>query len=147
MKDTPLADDATGFPGRQAAVRLGAALLVSLFLVLVLVWRDNGQRAALETTAQLTAVGDTHYFPMPAAPLVPPYPPLASLHGQPLYPEDFRPHEFQADDMVRVGVDEKAGYVIYRAPDRPQDAGEHKIGVTYFLKISPKEYFKIRTVR
>ena len=147
MNDTPRTADAHDFPGRQAAVRLGAALLVALFLILVLVWRDNGQRATLETTAQLTAVGDTHYFPMPAAPLVAPYPPVVSLHGTPFYPADYRHHEFRPDDMIRVGEDEKAGYILYRAPVRPQDAGEHEPGSTYFLKISPTEYLKIHSLK
>ena len=147
MNDAPRTEDASEFPGRQAAVRLGSALLAALFLVLVLVWRDNGQHSTLETTAQLTAVGDTQYFPRPAAPTLPPYPAVASLRGQPLYPEDFRPHEFRGDDMTRVGQDGKTGCVIYQTPDRPQDAGERKIGSTYYLKISPTEYFKVRTVQ
>jgi hypothetical protein len=146
MNDTPRTEGASDFPGREVAVRLGAALLAALFLVLVLVWRDSGQRARLETTAELTAVGDTHYFPMPP-PSVPPYQPIASLRGEPLYPDDFRRHEFHPDDMTRVGLDEKGGYILYKAPIRHQDAGERQIGSIYCLKISPTEYFKVRGAR
>jgi hypothetical protein len=125
---------------------LGAGLLVALFFVLVFVWRDNGQRAKLETTAEFTAVGDAHYFPMPAA-MPPPYPEIASLRGEALYPDDFRRHEFRADDMTRVGRDEKTGCFIYKAPIRRQDKGERQVGVVYFLKVSPAEYFKVRGAR
>lgn len=147
MNDTPRAEDASAFPGHPAAVRLGFALLVALFLVLVLAWRDNGQRAALETTAELTAVGDTHYFPMPATPLLPPYAPVGAFHGQSLFPDDFRRHEFRADDMTRAGQEEKEGYIIYNAPVRRQDANEPKIRSTYYLKISPKEYLKVHCAK
>jgi len=143
MTETPDAQNSSQFPGHQAAVRLGAALLAALFLLLVLVWRDDGQRAKLETTTELTAVGDTHYFPMPA-PQLPPYTAVASLRGVPLYPDDFRRHEFHPDDMTRVGLDEKAGYILYKAPVRRQDAGEREVGSVYFLKVSPTEYTKVR---
>ncbi|MDR3403369.1 MAG: hypothetical protein P4L99_12800 [Chthoniobacter sp.] len=146
MNDIPPAEDASEFPGRQAAVRLGAALLVVLFLVLVLTWRDNGHRAALETTAEFTSVGDAHYFPMPATPPPPPFLAVASLQGKPLYPADYRRHEYAADDMTRVGVDEKGGYIVYEAPQRAKDADERKLGKVYFLKISPKEYLKVRAL-
>jgi hypothetical protein len=144
MNDTPPAEDGSEFPGRAAAVRLGGALLLALFLVLVFVWKDNGRRAALETTAELTAVGDTHYFPMSATEVPLPTRPLAHFHGQPLYPADIRRHEYAADDMTRVGVDEKTGCVLYEAPKRAKDADDRKRGPTYYLKISPTEYLKTR---
>jgi len=127
--------------------RIGAGLLVALFLLLVLVWRDNGQRAKLETTAEFTAVGDTQYFPMPAAPAAPPYPQVALLHGEPLYADDYRQHEFHADDMTRVGRDEKTGCLIYKGPVRRQDAGEREAGSIFFLKLSSTEYLKVRGAR
>jgi hypothetical protein len=144
MNKTPPAEDAPEFPGRLAAIFLGVALLVALFLVLVLAWRDNGRRAALETTAELTAVGDSHYYPLPAKAPRPPYHAVASFRGQPLYPTDYERHEFPADDMTRLGVDENGGFVIYRGPPRAKDADEAKLGSVYFLKVSPKEYLKTR---
>jgi hypothetical protein len=146
MNDIPPAEDASEFPGRQAAVRLGAALLVVLFLVLVLTWRDNGRRAVLETTAEYTSVGDAHYYPMPATAPAPPFMAVASLQGKLLYPADYRRHEYAADDMTRVGVDEKGGYVVYEAPRRAKDADERKLGDIYYLKISPTEYLKTRAL-
>jgi hypothetical protein len=147
MSDIQPADSAAEFPGRTAAVRLGAALLLALFLVLVLVARDNGRRTSLETTAETTAVGDTHYFPMPGTPHSPPYQAVARLQGQPLYPTDYRRHEYPIDDMIRVGQDESSGYFIYQAPESPKDADERKLGPVYFLKISPTEYLKTRAAR
>ena len=147
MPQPTLADEPPEFPGRQAALRLGAAFLAALFLVLILVWRDNGQRAQFETTVELTAVGDTHFYPMPGSEPSPPYAPIASIHGQPLYPADFRRHEFRPDDMTRAGLDEEAGFVLYHAPVRRQDAGENPTGPVYFLKISPTEYLKLKPGR
>ncbi len=68
MNNASSTENVPEFVGRRAAVYLGSALLLALFLALVFTWRDNGRRAALETTAEFTAVGDSHYFPMPAAP-------------------------------------------------------------------------------
>ena len=144
MSDTPSTDETSGFPGRTAAVRMGVVLLVALFLVLVMAWRDNGRRAALETTAEFTSVGDTHYFPMPEPLPSPPYQAVASLHGEALYPVDYRRHDYPADDMTRLGVDEQGGYIIYKAPDRVKDADERRTGPMFFLKVSPKEYLKMR---
>jgi hypothetical protein len=46
--------------------------------------------------------------------------------------------------MSRAGVDEKAGYIIYRAPQVAKDDDERMLGPVYFLKISPTEYLKVR---
>jgi len=144
MNDDSSTENAPEFAGRSAAIWLGGALLLALFLSLVFTWRDNGRRATLETIAEFTSVGDTHYFPMPAATSAPPYPAVASFQGQSLYPADFRKHEFAADDMTRVGLTDKDGYIVYRSPKREKDADERKKGEIYYLKISPKEYFKTR---
>jgi hypothetical protein len=144
MNETPTTEGASEFPGKRAAVCLGGALLVVLFFVLFLAWRDNGQRAALETTVELTAVGDWHFYPLPANPPPPPYPAVASFRGQELYPVDYEPHEYPADDMTRLGVDDTAGYLIYNAPPRAKDADDQKLGPAYFLKVSPKAYLKTR---
>jgi len=144
MSETPTAEKEAAFPGRQAAVWLGAGLLVALFVALAVAARDNGRRATLETTAEFTAVGDTHYFPMPRTPPPLPYQAIASLHGEPLYPTDFRRHESPPDDMTRAGVDDRTGCVIYRAHELPKDIDDRQLWAVYFLKISPTEYLKIR---
>jgi hypothetical protein len=149
MSDTPSAEKDSEFPGQRAAVWLGAALLVALFIVLALTWRDNGQRAQLETTVEYTAVGDSNFYPMPVTPPAPPYTVVASLKGQPLYPVDYRRREFAADDLIRAGVDEKGGYHLYRGPEKSEkkkDEEELKRGPLYYLKISPTEYLKLRTI-
>ena len=144
MHDTPPTEAAPNFPGRHAAICLGLALLLALFLVLVLAWRDNGRRATLETTAELTAVGDSHYYPLPPQPPPPPYPAIARFRGQELYPTDYELHEFLPDDLTRLGVDEKGGYIIYQAPPKATAADDPKLGPFYFLKTSPKDFLKIR---
>ena len=142
MNETPSNEIKADFPGRQAALGLGLGLLVALLIVLGVVVRDNGRRTTLETIAEFTAVGDTHYFPMPESPPLPPYQPVAWIRGKPLYPVDFRKHEAPPDDMTRTGVDEKAGYLIYRAPVHAKDEDIRKLGNIYYLKISPTEFLK-----
>ena len=132
------------FPGRRAAFGLAAGLFLALLVALAVAMKDNAQRTTLETTAEFTAVGDTDYFPMPPVPPQPPYKVVASFRGHALYPADYRRHESAADDMTRVGVDDKAGYIIYRAPEVAKDDDERKLGPVYFLKISPTEYLKVR---
>ncbi|HEY3899113.1 MAG TPA: hypothetical protein VGM54_10895 [Chthoniobacter sp.] len=144
MTEKPTEMEESAFPGRWAAVGLAAGLLLALLVALAVAMKDNARRATLETTAEFTAVGDNHYFPMPQVPPVPPYEAVASFHGQPLYPTDYRRHESAADDMSRAGVDEKAGYIIYRAPQVAKDDDERMLGPVYFLKISPTEYLKVR---
>ena len=144
MPDTRSTEQIPEFPGRTSAVRLGAALLVALFLVLILAARDNGRRTALETTAEYTAVGDTHYFPMPEKHLLPPFPVVAALPGVSLAPADYRRHEFSADDMTRVGVESATGCIVYRAPERAKDQDDRKLGPIYYLKLSATEYLKTR---
>jgi hypothetical protein len=142
VNDHPPTEGSAEFPGKRTAVCLGLVLLISLFVVLALAWRDNGRRTALETTVELTAVGDSHFYSLPANPPPPPYSPVASFRGQPLYPTDYQPHEFPADDMTRLGVDEKESYIIYKGPPKEKDAKDTELGPVYFLKISPKAYLK-----
>ena len=145
MEQTPPPNPDTDFPGRIAAIRLGGAMLVVLFLVIILVWRDNGQRVAWETTALLTGVGDVHYYSIPQPPGDPPYPPAASFRGRVLYPVDYSRREFRDDDMLRVGADERSGLLLYEAPPRSHETLENKNHPGYFLKLAPNEYLKVTT--
>ena len=142
MTEPSSAENESTFPGRPAVFGLGVGLLVGLLVVLAVTMRDNGRRTTLETIAEFTAVGDTHYFPMPETAPSPPYQPVARLHGKPLYPVDFRKHEATPDDMTRAGVDETAGYLIYQAPVHAKDEDIRKLGNIYYLKISPTEFLK-----
>jgi hypothetical protein len=147
MTEKQTAVDESAFPGGRAAFTLAAGFFLALLVALSVAMQDNARRATLETTAEFTAVGDADYFPMPQAPPAPPYEAVASLHGHLLYPADYRRHESAADDMTRVGIDEKGGYIIYRAPQVAKDDDERKLGPVYFLKISPTEYLKLRDVK
>jgi hypothetical protein len=138
-------EEPADFPGRTAAVCLGAALLLALFFVLLLAWRDHGRRSDLETTMEPTAVGDTHYFPAPVPPRAgSTYPAVAAFHGQPLYPADYRRHEYPADDMMRAGLTDAGAYLLYTPPVKEKNSDERKAGPVYYLKLSPTEYFKTR---
>ncbi len=144
MNETSSVEPTPDFPGRTVAVRLGLALLVALFVVLVLAWRDNGQRAALEHTTELTAVGDAHYFPFPDQPWPIPFPAAVTFRGETFYPAEYRKREYNADDMTRAGQDEKTGYIIYLPPVRAKYAEERKRNPIYYLKVSPTEYLRLR---
>ncbi len=139
-ESTPI-ETTTDFPGLRVAVRLGAALLVGLAITLALVLRDNARRSALEGIVESTAVGDTHYLPIPE-PLPPePFPAVAHLHGQPLIPSGYKRHEKREADLQPVAKDAATGLTIYQAPIKAKDAREPP---TYFLKTGPGEFLKVR---
>ncbi len=129
------------FPGRRIAVYFGAALLAALGLVLVLVLRDNARRAELEVIVESSAVGDTHYLPIPDLPPPEPYPVVAHLHGQSLVPIGYKRHEKNEADLQPLAKDEATGVTVYQAPTKAKEAGDPP---AYYLKIGPGVFLKVK---
>jgi hypothetical protein len=141
MNDPASADPHANFPGQRAAVRLGAALLIGLGLVLALVLRDNARRSTLESIVESSAVGDTRYLPIPDPLPAEPFPAVAHFGGKPLVPAGYKRHEKREADMQAVGTDMATGLTIYRAPVKAKEASDPP---TYFLKVGPGEFVKVR---
>ena len=144
MSEIPRTQTTADFPGQAHAKRLGAALLVALSFVLILTLRDNARRSTLEVAVQSSAVGDTTYLRLPADPPPEPYPAVAALHGKPLYPTGYKRHGKREADLFRVAVDEATGLAIYQAPPKAKEEGLKDIEPTYFLKLGPGEFLKVR---
>lgn len=144
MSEIPQTEPAHEIFAQRQAVRLGAALLVALALILILTCRDNAHRSTLEVVVQSSAVGDTNYARLPEPEPEPPYQAIAALHGQPLYPTDYKRHERSEADMVRVAVDEATGLAIYQGPPKAKDDETKGPGPAYFLKLGPGEFLRVR---
>ena len=144
MSDIPQTELPSDFPARTCAMRLGAALLVALMWISILTWRDNANRSKLEAIAQTSAVGDTTYLRLPDKLPEPPYPAVAALHGKPLYPTAYKRHEKREADLVRVSKDEATGLTIYQAPPKAKEEDIKDREPTYFLKVGPGEFLKVR---
>lgn len=148
MNESTSKAEASGhFPGLHIAVRLGAALLAGLALVLVMVWRDNARRTQLEVVVESSALGDTHYLRLPAGPMPDPPPQVATLRGQALFPVSGKRHEKNEVELFRVARDEATGLTIYQAPAKAKGEGESESTPTYFLKLGPGEFLKVRPAR
>jgi hypothetical protein len=140
--DTPT-EATADFPGHKLAVWLGTGLLTGLVLVLVMVLRDNAHRTALEhIIIPFSAASDTSYLPMPTEPPAPPYPAVATLDGQPLYPVNYRHREKSEVDLVRVGRDEALGINIYQQSSRSRNDDEKDTAQSYYLKLGPGIFLK-----
>lgn len=140
---TPAA--AESFPGLRPAMILGGVLLLGLGLSLALVLRDNAHRSELEVIVESSAVGDTHYVKLPDPLPEEPFPAVAHFQGQPLIPTGYKRHEKREADMQPLAKDEATGLTIYQAPVKPKDAAkEAGEPPTYFLKLAPGEFLKVR---
>jgi hypothetical protein len=135
------------FPGHRQMLALGVGLLVALALVLVMAVRDNSRRAVLEQIVESSPIGDTSYLTLPEALPPPPYPAVASLEGQPLYPVSYKRHQKSEAKLERVGRDEARGVNIYRAALKPTESKDSGAAPTYFLKVGPGQYLKVRPER
>ena len=126
------------FFGVKSALQLGAALLGALALIATLSLVDRGRLAALESFAELTAVGDTAYFKVPADSQELTLP-AVTLNGQPLFPVANTLHELRDTEMIRAGRDATTGLTIYQ-PRKALSGGRDD---AYFLKVGPKQYVKV----
>lgn len=136
-------ETAPGFTGYRQMLWLGGGFLVMLFLALAMVLRDNSRRAEIEQTVETSPFGDTIYLTLPEAPPAPPYPAVASLNGQPLYPVNYKRYEKSEVALERAGRDEATGVSIYRELRQAKDSKDPEAAAIYFLKLGPREYLKV----
>lgn len=134
-------DSGQPFPGQRAAVILGVALLAALGLTLALVLRDNAHRQEMEVLTESSAVGDTRYYKIPDPAPEEPYPAIAHLDGQALYPVGYKRHERNEADMAPLAKDDATGLTIYQTPAKAKEQGDPQ---SYFIKIGPGTFLKVR---
>jgi hypothetical protein len=147
MNETPNAEPTADFVGRPVGMWLGAALVAALAVVAALALSDSARRANLEDTAELTAVGDAVFFPMPASPSKT-YPLTVKLAGQPLFPVSAKAVRMDDSEVRRVAKDKATGLTVYQAgPNVPKTEEEHarKAERFYFLKLAPGQFLKAST--
>ena len=141
MNESSPTDSGQPFPGQRAAVILGAALLAALGLTLALVLHDNAHRQELEVVTESSAVGDTHYYKIPDPVPEEPYPAIAHLDGQALYPVGYKRHDRNEAEMEPLGIDDATGLTIYQTQPKAKEAGDPQ---SYFIKIGPGAFLKVR---
>lgn len=135
------ADSGQPFPGQRAALLLAVGLLAALGLVLALVLRENAHRHELEVVVESSAVGDTHFYSIPDPAPEEPYPAIAHLNGQALFPVGYKRHERNEADMEPLAKDDTTGLTIYQTPAKAKEAGDPQ---SYFIKIGPGAFLKVR---
>jgi len=126
------------------AVRLGAALLVAFVVILGLAFSDNARRRQLETTSEMTAVGDTHYFQPPDAAKLPAA--AATLDGRPLYLTDANSFFVRETHARRVARDPAGGVDIYALSHGATDEERQRLGGhrrAFLLKTGANEFVAV----
>ena len=127
-------------------MRLGLALLAGSLLVALTLVLDRARRESIETTREVTAVGDAAFIAPPgqgdfAKPLV-------TLHGQPLHAAGARTVRLRDTKMVRAGMDDTGKYSVYSTRESwpPGEASAaQKPSDALFLKTGEGEYLEVST--
>ena len=117
----------------RAALRLCAALLAGLAVVVLVALAERPRAVVLEDFSQTTAVGDARYFSIPNPPLAVPEPVL-TWQGQPHAPASYETEPLRDTRMQRVALNEPSGLTIYEMREKP--------GVL-FIKTGPNEYLRL----
>jgi hypothetical protein len=130
-------------PNLRYAAALGAVILLVLLALVPLLASDRAARKTLETTAEITAVGDEallrHRSRGPA--------PVLSFHGKPLVPPSPRHLELHDTKMVFAGMEDGGTLRLYTTTeDAPWVKGEveQKGKPVYYLKIDANEYLRVQ---
>lgn len=125
------------------ATALGVVVLLVLLALVPLLARDRAERKTLETTAEITAVGDEallrHRSRGPA--------PVLAFHGKMLAPPSPRHLELHDTKMVFAGMEDGGTLRLYTTTeDAPWVKGEveQKGKPVYYLKIDANEYLRVQ---
>ena len=129
---------------RPIAVRLGEGLLAGFALWIFAAGSDAVNRHQLETFKEVTAVGDRAYLPVRPGQE---QNSTASLlfQGKRLLPAGSQKAEVRDSKMIRAGKDDSGSYHLYTtASDESVTADEAEQKNTYYLKLAPNEYLRVR---
>jgi len=145
IQDLP-AQPSTGIFSGRAAFNFGLALFIGLLLTIIVLVLDRNQRTKMETSEEITAVGDQAFFKIPDTF---PRPDTAAVvfRGQPLFAIYKRVTNHDST-MIRLGEDDSKTYRIYSEHDtgkgKAQD-NDKKSEAAGFLKVGIDEYIELRT--
>jgi hypothetical protein len=128
-------------PGARWALALGGFLLAGFLLIMVRASIDRGQRGALETVLQMTAVEDKAYYSVPADGAERPV--AARLGDRALFlisPSIVGLHDAEAR---RVATDSATGVTVY-STENLKVLSVKEQGNTFLLKVETGKYVKVR---
>jgi hypothetical protein len=146
MNDSPSTGTTAEFAGKAWALRLCAALVLGLAVIVVLTMVDRERRATLEEASDESAAADRVYF-HPPKDEAKPRAAAARLNGRPLFPISYKTYRLDDADARRVGRDDATGLTIYEAGPGAPKSDDDRAGRSepfYLLKTGPQEYVKVR---
>jgi len=128
-------------PGARWALALGSLFLAGFLVIIVQASIDRGQRGALETVLQVTAVEDKVYYPVP--PDGAERPPVARLGDRAFVlvsPSVVQLHDSEAR---RVGTDPATALTVYSTGNL-KVLSEKEQGNIFLLKVETGKYVKVK---
>ena len=131
-------------PGARWALALGSLFLAGFLVIIVQASIDRGQRGALETVLQVTAVEDKVYYSVP--PDGAERPPAARLGDRSLSLVSPSIVELHDSEARRVGTDAATALTVY-STGNPKVLSAKEQGNTFLLKVETGKYVKIRMTK
>ncbi len=131
-------------PGARWALALGSLFLAGFLVIIVQASIDRGQRGALETVLQVTAVEDKVYYPVP--PDGAERPPVARLGDRAFVlvsPSVVQLHDSEAR---RVGTDPATALTVYSTGNL-KVLSEKEQGNIFLLKVETGKYVKVKMTK
>jgi hypothetical protein len=129
---------------RPQLVAFASATVAGMLVLLAFGTWDRTRRSDLESIAQVTAVGDTTYFPMPNSANA--TAPQTTYRGDSLYAVSTKKIGIKDSLMERVGQIDSGEYWLYapRQEVKAQHAGVLKKGEGLFLKVDEHEFLRLQ---
>ena len=128
-------------PGARWALALGSLFLAGFLVIIVQASIDRGQRGALETVLQVTAVEDKVYYPVP--PDGAERPPVARLGDRAFVLVSPSVVELHDSEARRVGTDPATALTVYSTGNL-KVLSEKEQGNIFLLKVETGKYVKVK---
>jgi len=131
-------------PGARWALALGSLFLAGFLVIIVQASIDRGQRGALETVLQVTAVEDKVYYPVP--PDGAKRPPVARLGDRAFVLVSPSVVELHDSEARRVGTDPATALTVYSTGNL-KVLSEKEQGNIFLLKVETGKYVKVKMTK
>ena len=122
----------------QRWLQLGWGFGLGLFLLVGLVLAETAAGVRRDSVREVTGLGDPVVFELPSARLGEE---VAKVSGRSLVLAENREQSFADLEMRRIATDSRTGLSVYQRAEGKERPG------TYFLKLSPGVYLKVRLGR